>query len=82
MGYTYLVTPCPHCFEDIIIYEKDINCGIFTHGVLKDTGIQISPHISSQEAQKLIQDDKIYGCGKSFKLEKNKNDGKFRVLQI
>jgi hypothetical protein len=37
---------CPHCDGTIEILE--INCAIFRHGVLKQTGLQLHPHASKQ----------------------------------
>lgn len=60
---------CPHCLQNIII-EK-VNCGIFRHGVLKNTGAQINPHLPKDACDRLKQNDVIYGCGKPFKLIKS-----------
>ena len=48
--------------------RKDINCAIFRHGVLKETGNQIDPHASKEICDSLAKEGKIYGCGKPFKL--------------
>ena len=50
---------CPHC-EDFIIIEK-LNCGIFRHGVCKETHKQIDPHLSRDKCVLLIKNDLIYG---------------------
>lgn len=57
---------CPHC-EDFIIIEK-LNCGIFRHGVCKETHKQIDPHLSRDKCVLLIKNDLIYGCGKPFQI--------------
>ena len=62
---------CPHCNESIIIEE--LNCKIFRHGVIIATGEQINPHASKDECDKLINENKIYGCGKPFKIIINNN---------
>uniref|UniRef100_A0A6C0LI08 Uncharacterized protein n=1 Tax=viral metagenome TaxID=1070528 RepID=A0A6C0LI08_9ZZZZ len=59
---------CPHCITPIIINIKDINCAIFRHGILKETGKQIDPHTSKNICDALAMEGKIYGCGKPFKL--------------
>lgn len=62
---------CPHC-KDYIIIEK-INCGIFRHGVIKSTLIQINPHLEKDKCEKLKNLDLIYGCGKPFKIINENN---------
>jgi hypothetical protein len=37
---------------------------------------QIPPHLSKVECDKLIEGDKIYGCGKPFKLVMIENEWK------
>jgi len=68
---TAIVT-CPHCNLLIFIFEKDYNCKIFRHGVYKNNiSKQIDPHLSKEECEKLKKTDKIFGCGKPFKLVEN-----------
>ena len=57
---------CPHCLEDVIIQK--MNCGVFRHGVYKDTGKQVNPHASQETCNKLIKKNLIYGCGQMFTL--------------
>lgn len=57
---------CPHCQEFIEIIE--INCAIFRHGTFKNNGQQIDPHTPKQLCDQYIQTNKIYGCGKPFKV--------------
>ena len=64
----YVIVKCPHCSSDIIINKKDFNCKIFRHGIFKSNFKQINPHLNKIECDKLINDKKIYGCGKPFKL--------------
>lgn len=63
---------CPHCKEYVII--EQINCSIFRHGVFKNNLQQINPHLDEFNCNILITNNKIYGCGKPFKiiLENNK----------
>ena len=67
-----IIVKCPHCNQNIIIEKKDINCGIFRHGVYKSNYKQINPHLCKDKCDELAKDNKIYGCGKPFKLENNK----------
>jgi hypothetical protein len=60
------IISCPHCNEFIII-EK-LNCGIFRHGVVKETGKQIDPHLNKEECNNLFNNNLIYGCGKPFQI--------------
>lgn len=57
---------CPHCGG--IIHITEINCGIFRHAVLIETGSQINPHSPKDICMKLYNSNKIYGCGMPFKL--------------
>lgn len=57
---------CPHC-EDFIIIEK-LNCGIFRHGVCKETYKQIDPHLSKEKCDLLVDNQLIYGCGRPFQI--------------
>lgn len=59
---------CPHCGEYIIIQE--VNCGIFRHAVYK-SGEQVDPHMEKSLCMKLVKENKIFGCGKPFRLINN-----------
>jgi hypothetical protein len=59
-----LVVTCPHC-QEIVLIEK-LNCCIFRHGVLKQNGKQIEPHLCKEKCDKMIINNLIYGCGKPF----------------
>lgn len=61
-----LLFNCPHCNDIIIIFENELNCRIFRHGVYKHNYQQINPHLSKDQCDKIIND--IYGCGKPFKI--------------
>ena len=71
-----IIANCPHCFEEVLIYSHEINCGIFRHGVFKDNMQQIDPHLPEAYCQRLIDDNKIIGCGKPFMIEKTFSDDK------
>ena len=60
------ILTCPHCKDYIII--RKINCGIFRHGVLKNNGKQINPHSTKDMCDYYIRENKIYGCGKPFRI--------------
>ena len=62
---------CPHCNNYVII--EQVNCAIFRHGIFKKNMLQINPHLSKLECDKLIDNNLIYGCGKPFKIEKINN---------
>ena len=70
------VIQCPHCLEYIII-EK-INCGIFRHGVLIESGKQIDPHANKQVCDDYITKKKIYGCGKPYQVIEE--EGKYKAI--
>lgn len=70
----YINIECPHCKLQIVIYKNEINCAIFRHGVLKNSGIQVGPHSSKEECDNLLKNELIYGCGKPFKLVKNEKE--------
>ena len=65
-----MIIKCPHCDSEILIEEKDINCGIFVHAAMKKTGKQVNPHSSQTLLNKLIKNKSIYGCGKVFNINK------------
>ena len=57
---------CPHCNSYLSITE--LNCGIFRHGIYKETNEQIDPHLSEENCKKLIESNQIYGCCKPFQI--------------
>lgn len=66
---TVLTCPYPDC--NITIEVVEINCAIFRCGVYKnvtDYGKQIDPHLPKQQCEQLKKEDKIWGCGRPFKL--------------
>ena len=67
-----IIVTCPHCNLLIFIFEKEYNCKIFRHGVYKNNiSQQIDPHLSKEECDRLKKEDRIFGCGKPFKLMNN-----------
>jgi hypothetical protein len=63
-----IIIKCPHCDGTILINVKDLNCMIFRHAIFKETNNQINPHSSQIECENYINNNKIYGCGKPFKV--------------
>jgi hypothetical protein len=57
---------CPHCGDMVQILQ--INCGIFRHGVFKESYQQINPHAPQEYCKLIFENGLIYGCGKPFKL--------------
>ena len=62
---------CPHCNQILIVNTNDINCGIFRHGVLKETGQQINPHETKANCDKFVELNLVYECAKPFEIKKN-----------
>ena len=65
----FVLLQCPHCDETVQVFEKDIKCGIFRHGILKKTGKQIPPHAKKPYCDRLAKQKLIYGCGKPFQVK-------------
>jgi hypothetical protein len=61
---------CPYCNVSIVI--ESINCGIFRCGIYKHNHEQIPPHLSKEECNKLVKENKIWGCGQPFQLHNGK----------
>lgn len=76
---TEIIVLCPHCKNDILIMENEINCAIFRHGVYKKTFRQINPHENKETCDKLFAEDLIHGCGKPFKLIKENDEYKAEI---
>ena len=70
-----LIVECPHCNCNIVI-EK-LNCHIFRHGVMKDTGKQIDPHATKKICDELFEKKLIFGCGKPFKIVKKDDEDSY-----
>lgn len=71
MTNEFLQIECPHCFQPIIIMKNEINCAIFRHGIFKQNGEQIPPHLPKKHCDELVLKKLIYGCGKPFQLVAN-----------
>lgn len=68
-----LIFSCPHCLEEVIVFENEINCTIFRHAVYKENMQQINPHTPKEDCDKLVNEDKVFGCAKPFKIIKENN---------
>lgn len=60
------IVVCPNCGDFIEILE--INCGIYRHGVFKDTLEPIPPHSRKEECDRYVKEGLIYGCGNPFQV--------------
>ena len=67
-----IIVNCPHCLMCIIIEE--LNCCIFRHGTLIESGKQIDPHSSMELCNYYVEQKKIYGCGKPFRIVIQNNE--------
>lgn len=63
-----LTFPCPHCGLYTLVELKDLNCCIFRHGYYKAENIQVEPHASKEQCDLLVQNDKVLGCCRPFKI--------------
>ena len=70
----FMILSCPHCESSVIVASSEINCGIFRHGVYKSTFQPIDPHLPKNQCDQLVQSDKIYGCGKPFRIRKTNEE--------
>jgi hypothetical protein len=66
MDNDYLIFECPNCDSYVEVNINETRCCVFRHGIYKETYQQISPHTSQNECERLINEDKIYGCCKPF----------------
>jgi len=76
---TELIFICPHCENFIVI--KEINCGIFRHGVFINDNKQIDPHETKENCENFIKNKLIYGCGKPFRLLNNNNNWEIEICE-
>lgn len=65
---------CPHCNIKIEVKKNQINCCIFRCGIYKNNYKQISQHLKKEECDRLKENNLIYGCGKPFKYNKQKQE--------
>jgi hypothetical protein len=63
-----ILFPCVHCNGMIQVFKNEFNCCIFRHAILKDTKEQINPHTPKDICDKLIEENKVEGCAKPFRI--------------
>lgn len=63
---------CPHCSGWFIVQAREVNCTIFRHGAYKNTGLPLNPHASQETCERLLAEDKIYGCAQPVRFNPNK----------
>ena len=68
MDNNYIIEDCPNCGEPVQLFLNELNCKIFRHGVYKKSGQQIDPHLDEKSCNSLKNKNKIYGCGKPFRV--------------
>jgi len=59
---------CPHCGGGVQVMEGELKCHIFRHGTLKESGVQMNPHETKAECDRLLASGLILGCGKPFRV--------------
>ena len=64
-----IIVLCPHCDGTVVV--EQLNCQIFRHGVYKANGQQMNPHTPKEECDAAVEKERIYGCGKPFKVVLN-----------
>jgi len=64
----YEILECPHCKDFVYINHKEVNCGIFRHGVFKNNNQQMDPHSPKSLCDDVKEKDLIWGCGKPFRV--------------
>lgn len=67
------VFSCPHCLGSVVVHVSEVNCQIFRHAVLKNSGeqqviAQVNPHAPKEELKYLVENDLVYGCGRPFRM--------------
>lgn len=67
---TDIILECPHCKGTIVVNEKQINCAIFRHAILKSNGKQVDPHLKKDKCDELVSANKVIGCCKPFRMIK------------
>ena len=74
-----ITVECPHCSLLIEVERKEINCGIFRHGIYKSNLKQIDPHASRYVCDELVKANLIFGCGKPFRLSRDPITGIYKA---
>ena len=71
---------CPHCKGDVGVLYKQVNCKIFRHGIFRENGRQIDPHLSKEKCDDLHIKNKIWGCGKPFRITQDASNCYYAVI--
>lgn len=71
-----LIFDCPHCQLQTTVAIDELACCIFRHGAYRVDGNQINPHESKENCEMLVREDKVVGCCKPFRIEKENRDNK------
>lgn len=70
---------CVHCGEPFVIKERDFNCRILRHGVMRADGRPINPHAPRVECERLVREGLIWGCGKPMRIVATAGEGGWQV---
>ena len=63
------IIDCPYCKSQIMIVTYA--CRIYRHGAYKKNNKQIGQHLSEKTVDELLSLDKIYPCGRQFRINKD-----------
>jgi hypothetical protein len=72
-----MIFVCPHCNDELVVLENEINCKVFRHAIYKNWK-QVNPHASKTVCDQLVTENKVYGCCRPFELIKS-TDGKWEI---
>jgi hypothetical protein len=72
MYMSNIIIQCPHCNMWVII--EQLNCGIFRHGQYISNWNFVEPHMPKAQCERLLQENKVFGCMKPFRIIKTKDD--------
>jgi hypothetical protein len=69
---------CPHCEAYVQVEKNQVNCTIFRHGYYYENtpnGIiltsQVNPHAPKSECDALVEQGRVQGCCKPFRMVRN-----------
>ena len=86
----FWIFKCPNCGLYVEVAQNEVNCAIFRHAniVIRDPNgtiilsSQVNPHESKEVCERLIQEGKIVGCGKPFRMSEYFEDSeKFYIVK-
>ena len=76
---TWLVLTCPHCNDYVLTSVETLNCRIFRHGVDKLSFQPLPPHSSKELCDRMVAEQRIYGCGRPFRVQETAS-GSFQCV--